>query len=158
MPKVVELTTRLDCNPDEIWARVQTSQVLQHITAPILRFVPIDKDGFPEVWRVGEYRAQMYLFGLVPMGWQAIAISFPDSEGSTRFLRDNGYSPMIKRWDHWIMIAPTADGAATQYTDRVTVDAGILTPLIAMFARAFYAHRQRRWRGLVKSSFAALNG
>jgi len=34
--------------------------------------------------------------------------------------------------------------------------AGMLTPLVAGFARLFYAHRQKRWRALAKNGFHAL--
>jgi hypothetical protein len=38
----------------------------------------------------------------------------------------------------------------------VHIDAGMLTPLVAAFARLFYAHRQKRWRALAKNGFHAL--
>ncbi|KEO89405.1 hypothetical protein EH31_12220 [Erythrobacter longus] len=156
MQRVVELTTTLDCAPDEAWTYVRTSALLDYIAAPLIRFVPRGGKRFPPDWTVGEHRALMLLFGIIPIGWQAIVISFPEPDGEVRTLRDNGYGPMIKRWDHWIEIAPDTGGTATRYTDRVTVDAGFLTPLVAGFARVFYAHRQRRWRSLVAKGFAPL--
>ena len=41
----------------------------------------------------------------------------------------------------------------TRYTDSVEVRAGLLTPLVWAFATAFYRHRQRRWRRLVRRGF-----
>jgi hypothetical protein len=55
-------------------------------------------------------------------------------------------------WDHWIEIAPESSG--TRYLDRIHLDAGLLTPLIAAFAAIFYNYRQKRWRKLVRSNFA----
>jgi len=98
----------------------------------------------------------MFLFGVIPLGWQAIVITLPEPEGNSRFVRDNGYSLLIRRWDHWITIEPAGDGTCTRYTDTVHVDAGLLTPLIAGFAKVFYAHRQRRWRALARRGFSAL--
>ena len=46
-------------------------------------------------------------------------------------LRDAGYGPMFKTWDHRIEIAQR-DGA-TRYADRITIDAGILTGPVAFF-------------------------
>lgn len=126
-----------------------------HVAAPLLRFTPKGGEAFPTIWQSGEYRAWMWLFGLVPVGWQAVVISEPAPEGQSRFIRDNGYGPLVRRWDHWIIIAP-GEAGTTHYTDRVAIDAGLLTPLIAAFARMFYAHRQRRWRGLAQSGFAEL--
>lgn len=82
-------------------------------------------------------------------------ISEPPPDGATRFIRDNGFGPLISRWDHWIAIATGEDGT-TRYVDRVDIEAGALTGLVAAFARVFYAHRQRRWRALARTGFAAL--
>ncbi|WP_199797839.1 hypothetical protein [Porphyrobacter sp. HT-58-2] len=153
----VVLTTSLSCTPDEAWAKVKTSALLQHIAAPLIRFTPKGGKAFPAVWEPGEYRAWMWLFGVLPIGWQAVVISAPEPQGDTRFVRDNGYGPLISRWDHWIEISPGVNSTTT-YTDRVTIEAGPLTPLIAGFARLFYAHRQRRWRKLARTGFAALKG
>lgn len=155
MARTVELRCTLDCTAEAAWERVTTSALLDHITAPLIRFAP--RGGpFPAQWQEGEYRAWMWLFGVVPIGWQTIVISFPPTDGATRFVRDNGYGPLIQRWDHWIEITPAQDASKTHYTDRVTVEAGFLTPLISAFAKVFYAHRQKRWRQLARTHFAAL--
>ncbi|WP_379553121.1 hypothetical protein [Qipengyuania sp. DGS5-3] len=166
MTRIVELTSTLDCTADEAWHHVGSSALLHHITHPLIRFVPTKATPFPERWTEGEYRAWMLLFGVIPIGWQAIRISFPDTDErgtsteNTRYLRDNGYGPLIKRWDHWIEIAPEVDktsGEKTRYTDRVYIEAGLLTPLIAAFARIFYGHRQRRWCTLASDNFSAIS-
>tara|TARA_Y100000296_G_scaffold33499_1_gene38776 strand:+ start:955 stop:1422 length:468 start_codon:yes stop_codon:yes gene_type:complete len=151
--RTVELTTLLDAPPEEVWDRVQTSALLQHVAAPLIRFVPRG-ERFPRRWSPSEYRAWMFVFGIFPIGWQTIGIEYPVSPATTHVLRDNGHSPLIRRWDHWIEIAPENGG--TRYTDRVHIDAGILTPLVAGFARLFYAHRQSRWRALAMTGFTAL--
>ncbi|MEO1489216.1 MAG: hypothetical protein AAFR88_07250 [Pseudomonadota bacterium] len=154
MARTVELTCHLECTADEAWERVRTSALLHHITSPLIRFIPRGAP-FPALWQPGEYRAWMLLFGVAPIGWQAIVITLPEPRGAIRFVRDKGYGPLIKRWDHWIEIEP-ADDQTTRYTDRVTIEAGLLTPLITGFARVFYGHRQRRWRALAASGFTAL--
>lgn len=155
MPVTVTLSTTLECTADEAFARVRTSALLMHVAAPLIRFTPKGSTSFPLKWQPGEYRAWMWLFGFIPIGWQAVVISEPAPEGPTRFIRDNGYGPLIKRWDHWIAITPI-EGGTTHYVDRVDIEAGPLTWLIVRFARLFYAHRQRRWRALARRRFAAL--
>jgi len=155
MTATVTLSTTLACTPDEAWEQVQTSALLMHVAAPLICFTPRGGRPFPEIWVPGEYRAWMWLFGIVPIGWQAVVISHPDQDGETRFIRDNGYGPLIKQWDHWIAIAP-GDGGTAHYTDKVAIEAGLLTPLIVAFARVFYGHRQRRWRALARSGFSEL--
>lgn len=151
--QTVELSTWLPANPDIVWQHAQSSALLRHVAAPLLRFEPL-AGTFPERWQPGEYRAKLFLFSLIPLGWQAIRISLPEPIDGIRFARDDGFSPLITRWDHWIAIGP--DKGGTRYLDQVTIDAGPLTPAVAAFARAFYAHRQRRWRELARTDFAAL--
>lgn len=153
----VTLTTVLPCLPDKAWAHVKTSALLLHVAFPMVRFTPIGATPLPRNWKPGEYRVRMWLFGFIPIGWQAVVISEPAPEGNRRFLRDNGYGPLVQRWDHLITIAPGESGT-TVYTDRVIIEAGLLTPVVAMFARLFYAFRQRRWRKLAASDFRALEG
>lgn len=72
-------------------------------------------------------------------------------DGDTWRMRDNGHGRSIPVCDHMIEVSPHGDG--TLYTDRITVEAGVLTLFVAAFANRFYAHRQRRWRRLVASGF-----
>ncbi|MEL6564577.1 MAG: hypothetical protein AAFQ59_09040 [Pseudomonadota bacterium] len=150
MPRVV-VTTYLDAPPDAVWAALQCTAVLRHVSAPLIRFLPLDPPNLPETWSEGEYRVAMRLFGFVPLGTQWIRVSWPAPQGETRYVRDNGTGTLAARWDHLISIAP--EGQGTRYTDRVDVEAGVLSPVTAVFARLFYAHRQRRWRTLAARAF-----
>lgn len=51
-------------------------------------------------------------------------------------------------WDHKITL--TNKGEETEYTDEVEIRAGWKTRFIWLWARAFYAHRQRKWIRLLK--------
>ncbi|MEM1132433.1 MAG: hypothetical protein AAGH53_05820 [Pseudomonadota bacterium] len=151
MPRTLTLSIHLAASLETVKEHVRTSQLLDYIAHPLIRFTPKSGKPFPESWGEGEYRAWMWLFGLLPVGWQAIHISFPKPQNDTHFIRDNGYGPLIKRWDHRIEIR--ADGDDTHYTDRVIIEAGLLTPVIATFAQVFFKHRQKRWRKLVANGF-----
>lgn len=148
--RTVELSVYLGASPETIWDHVQNSKLLHYVARGLIRFVP-QGQAFPERWIPGEYRTWMFLFGILPLGWQAVGIEMPEQLAGRYVLRDNGYGPLIKRWDHWIEIY--AEGTGTRYVDRVHIDAGVLTPLICGFARLFYAHRQRRWRQFVARNF-----
>lgn len=157
MATTVERSTRIDAPVEVVARHVMTPRLLDHIAAPMVHFgypAEFDRDG---EWPVGEHRVSLKVFGLIPLGWQVIGIEKPDGpDAETITLRDNGYSPLIKRWDHWIVIRPHPSGEGTLYTDRVHIEAGLLTPIVAAYARVFYAHRQRRWRALAVEDFAAL--
>ncbi len=143
----IELSCRLPRSPDWVWERVQKSETLHYVAAPWVRFKP--KAGrFPDRWTTGNHESTLWLLGVLPLGPQTISIEFPD-DAAPMVLRDNGHGLMAKTWDHWIFVA--ADGGGTRYTDRVDVHAGVLTPFVALFARLFYAHRQRQWRALARA-------
>lgn len=148
--RTVELTSFLPTDPAIVWDHVQTPRLLHYVARGMIRFVP--KGGaWPDRWHEGRFQAWMLLFGFIPIGWQSIGIEMPPQEPGRFAVRDNGFGPLIRRWDHWICIAPENGG--TRYTDRVEIEAGVLTPVIAAFARLFYGHRQRRWRKLVANGF-----
>lgn len=138
----VELNCWLPRSPEWVWERVQRSDTLAFVAAPLIAFKP-KRAQFPKIWNTGDYETSMSMFGILPLGPQTIGIEYPVDAGPM-VLRDNGRGLMAKTWDHWIFV--TEEDGGTRYTDRVDVSAGLLTPFVALFARLFYAHRQRRWR------------
>ncbi len=150
--RTVSISTHLPASPDAVWDHVQTPRLLHHVAWPLIRFVPKGAPWPAERWTEGRHETWMFLFGLIPIGWQVIGIELPTATPGRHVVRDNGYGPLIRRWDHWIEIEP--EGRGTRYTDTVHIDAGLLTPLITAFAKIFYRHRQRRWRSLARSGFA----
>jgi len=135
---------------------VLTPRLLAYVAKPLLVFEPLDPPALPEVWSPGRYHVRMLALGWLPVGSQWIGLELPDpapGPGARGYdLRDNGASELIRRWDHRIRIEPTADGR-TRYVDRVDLEAGVLTPLVWLFAQIFFRHRQRRWRRLVRRGF-----
>jgi hypothetical protein len=147
----VEIAAMLDTAPDRVWAEVQRPALLMHVAAPMVRFRPVDPAALPDVWGDGPHVLSMALGGVLPLGRQVIDISRPAPSGAVRFLRDDGSSAQVRRWDHLISVAPERDG--TRYVDRVEIEAGWRTPVVAAFARRFYRHRQRRLRALAAAGF-----
>lgn len=148
----IDLSTQLPCSLAEVVAQVRTPRLLRQVASPLLSFSPLTPAEFPSTWSEGTYWVELKLLGLLPIGRQAIVISYPQAGNAKIFmLRDNGYSPLIKKWDH-LITAQEVDGG-TRYRDSVTIEAGILTPFIWLFAHLFYAHRQRRWATLAANGF-----
>ncbi len=148
----VELTTLLDAPAERVWAEVNRPALLQHVARPLVAFRPLDPPRFPERWDERPYRVGVRLFGVLPLGWQVVGIRRPPDTGLARHLRDDGHSALVRRWDHLITVEPAGPGR-TRYTDRVEVEAGVLTPVVWAFAALFYRHRQRRWRDLAARGF-----
>lgn len=151
----VELSTTIGLPAEIVWEEVQTAALLVHVSWPLVRFAPVGAEPLDACTPGGRYQVRLWLFGVLPFAaqWIVISVHEPDSGNWPKRLRDNGYSAIIRRWDHWITITPNADGT-TFYRDEVEVSAGILTPGVWAFAQLFYRHRQRRWRKLAASLHA----
>ena len=141
----VDLSTTIDLPAEAVWAEVQTAPLLMHIAWPLMRFVPVGKEPLNAFKDGGRYLMKLRLFSFLPFGTQWIVTSLHEPENGTwpKRLRDDGHSAMIRKWDHWITVAPNPDGG-TDYRDEVEISAGVLTPFVWIFAQLFYRHRQRR--------------
>ena len=98
--------------------------------------------------RSGQPAAYRFLlFGVIPWGTHTIRIVRFDPEGvSSR--EGNEHVPV---WNHDITMIPI-DENRTKYTDQVEIRAGWKTPFVWLWAKAFYAHRQRKWISLLKEA------
>ncbi|PTA66780.1 hypothetical protein [Deinococcus arcticus] len=155
----IELTTEFPAHAPEVWRHVQTSRLLRYVAAPLVTFTPLEPPTWPDVWQGGQYLTRMTLLGTVPLGQQAISVSrrvVSDVPGREHYeLLDDGAGQLAPTWRHQITVQATP-GDRTRYTDRVEVRAGLLTPVVVLFAALFYRHRQRRWRHLARHRFQAL--
>jgi hypothetical protein len=149
---VIERSTLLEAPPERVIAELRRTALLRHVSWPLLSFEPEDPPAFPERWEAGTYRVRLRAFGVVPLGWQEVRTEELPGEPGRWLLRDDGRGSLVRRWDHLITVEPGGPGR-TRYTDRVEVEAGLLTPAVGAFAHVFYAHRQRRLRRLVASGF-----
>jgi ligand-binding SRPBCC domain-containing protein len=148
----VALSNNIDLPPDEVWRRVQTPDLLMHIAAPLVRFHMVNPAHVSNFGKQERFLVDLTLFGVLPFGtqWIVPTVHLNDAAMWPKKLRDNGYSALIKTWDHWITVEPDGEGG-TRYRDEVEVKAGLLTPFVWLFAQVFYRHRQRRWRALARS-------
>ena len=147
----VSVSTYLDAPPERVWQEVRTTRLLQHVNHPLVKFIPKDPPDWPAEWEEKDYLAKMVLFGFLPFGDQVLGVRFDDLGDGNYRLRDEGHGDVADVWDHVIRLKP--DGEGTHYTDEITVEAGWMTPIVAVFSWVLYHHRQRKWRKLVKSGF-----
>ena len=142
--KTVCKTSVFPASRDIVFSKLQELKTLQYIAAPYATFTPTDSNN--PVWTVGSTTSYRFrLFGIIPFGTHVIHIE--------RFDRDmviskeqNEHVPV---WNHTIYLKEK--GNQTEYTDKVDIDAGWKTPFIYLWAKAFYAHRQKKWIKLLKS-------
>ena len=141
---IVRKSSVFPASRDVVFEKLQRLETLQAIAKPYASFEPV---GAAEpVWTVGGTSAYRFrLFGVIPFGTHTIHIVRFDPEGvSSR--EGNEHVPV---WNHDITMIPL-DDHHTKYTDRVEIRAGWKTPFVWLWAKAFYAHRQRKWISLLE--------
>ena len=150
----LNIFTELDCSPERAWQEVKTTRLLEYVSRPLLVFEPIEPQLLPKIWQEDKYLVQVKLLNILSFGKQWIDISIFNTAADRQVyqLRDNGRGDRVRKWDHLIVIETTPEGK-TKYTDRLEIDAGILTPLVWLYAYIFFRHRQKRWHKLVKNNF-----
>jgi hypothetical protein len=141
---IVRRSCDLDAPAQVVWRTVQTPQAFVHVAAPVLRFPVAERVHRP--WRTGDaIVGWTWLLGVVPFSRHHLAVAAIDDEAMT--LDSDEHGGVVRVWRHHIAVTPLTD-ATCRYVDEIDIDAGPLTPVVAAFARVFYAHRQRRWRRL----------
>lgn len=147
MSKIICKSSVLPAGAGAIWKKLQRLDSLQYIAAPYATFEPLGgRKTF--TWKSGHFFSlKLKLFGLLPLGIHTIRILIFDREKLTIYSHEGNLHVPV--WNHLIKLKPI-DDRHTLYTDRVEIDAGRKTPLICLWAELFYAHRQRRWKKLLR--------
>jgi hypothetical protein len=144
----VDVQSRLPCNPALAWQAVQTLNLLQEVCTPLAQILPERGGQLPLVWSEGEtVRCRMKLFGFFPVGSRTL--HFERIDQHTRQIQTRESDPLVRSWDHLISLSDTSDGHCL-YRDEVEVHAGLLTPLVWLFAQCLYRHRHRRWQRVAR--------
>lgn len=145
---IVQKTSVFPAPRDVVFQKLQRPETLQIIAKPYVAFEPAGNA--EDEWAVGGTTSwRLRLFGFIPFGTHTIRIlRFDPEEISSR--EGNSHVPV---WNHDILLVP-ADENHTEYTDRVEIRAGWKTIFIWLWAKAFYAHRQRKWIRLLKEGEA----
>lgn len=142
--RTVTVTTVLAAPADVVWSAVTTPHAFVHVANGMLRFPAAERVDRP--WRVGdELRGWTLLFGVLPFSIHRLTIVSIDHHGRTLVSHEGG--GIIRSWRHELSTKPL-DEHRCEYTDRIEIDAGPMTAMVAAFAAVFYRHRQRRWRRL----------
>lgn len=144
----------LDCDPDTAWRVIRSPAGLRQVSAPLMEFTSLEDGGFPELWPAGDHPVSVTGFGLVPLGKQVIAISYPPS-ADARMVRDTGRGisgifPVVTAWEHTMAVSP-APGGGTLFRDQLRFEAGGITAALWPMYWAFWQWRGIRMRMLASS-------
>ena len=145
---IVFVQSVLPCSAEQAWEAVRTSALLLEVCRPFVAIQPLSGQSLPAAWAEGaEVFCRSSLFGLIPLGTRSLIFKRVDPE---RFeIQTHESDPLVKRWDHLIRVNPI-DHTRCRYSDRIEINAGLLTLLVWLFAEVFYHYRQFRWQSVVK--------
>jgi hypothetical protein len=148
MPMRARIATRLNGSFATVGKLLQRPSSLAYVAAPVLRFESADGGSLPARWETGtRLRLKLHLFGMVSLGSHVIELERVDPRAGVIVSREHGRIARV--WNHRIEFRETAPGRV-EYADEIEIRAGLLTPLVWLFAQLFYRHRQRRWRKLLR--------
>lgn len=151
----ISRTSQLPIAAEELWRAVHDPNVLRRAVGPLLTLSPLEPKVFPEQFMPATYVVSVKAFGWLPLGRQAINISYPapePGESLPRYvLQDKGSGDLARLRDHRITIEPVSE-ATCRLTDAVTVDAGLLTPLVAPLVRILFRYRHRQLRRVLSAA------
>ena len=143
---VIDRSTELAAPADRVWAAVKTPSAFRTVTRGLLTMPVIRKRN--DVWREGEtVVGWVFLFGVVPFSRHHLCVARIDDSERTLSSREHG--GLLKTWNHDIVVRPIDDQRCS-YRERIDIEAGAFTSIVGVYARWFYAMRQRRWRALAR--------
>ena len=141
---IARIRTDLPTSAERAWRALKKRDTFLYITRGLLGFAGADE--WPQEFRQGDtIETRLLFFHLLP-AWRHTLHVVGLHEGD-RELRSRESGGPIRQWNHTIVIDPVAEDRC-HYTDEIDIEAGLLTPLVWVYAHAFYRYRQRRWRRL----------
>lgn len=140
----VTVSTDLPIAAEAACALACRATTLRYVLAPWLDLVPVGE--VPDAVREGdEVSVRLRFLGVLPAWTHTLRV---ERLGEREIVSSEHGGP-VTAWNHRLTFEPTS-AASCRYTDRVNVRAGLLTPVVALFAHAIYRWRQARWRRLAR--------
>lgn len=144
---IIRKTSLFPADKNMIFNCLTHLDTLRYIASPYASFEPLNC-GENLIWEEGgSFDFSFRLFSFIPLGRHRINVIDFDSERGIYTEESNPYVPI---WNHRIYLADGVDG--TEYTDEVEIYAGWKTFFVALWAKMFYAHRQRKWIKLLMTA------
>ena len=124
---------------DQVFARARSFADMVRASWPLTRY-----DGLPrtDMEEGRTYFTDISILGFIRVPSYRIEIERLCSDNRIMESREGGSN--VRSWNHTLTVEEQADGAC--WTDRVFIDAGASTFVVAQFARLMYMarHRSRR--------------
>lgn len=146
MPRTVPLFHRYSIPPTDLWPEVASWRGIEASMTGLLAYRALPRTPLAQ----GQKRTiHPSLFGVLPVTEWQVHIAHFDPVAMTMECHEHG--GCIRRWEHGLAIRPEGKGAVLQET--ITIDAGLLTVPVALWAR--FAYRRRHKMRLARLSVPA---
>lgn len=141
------VSNRFPVDADIVWDAITSPAFLAEMVEPLLKMEYQGDAPLPERWEVGmELTFGLKLATLVPLGQQKVRCVKNDARARVFATKESG--TLVRHWDHVMSVTPDGPGRCV-FTDRLQIDAGILTTNVWMFGHALYRYRQKRMKWLL---------
>ena len=135
-----------------VWELLLLKGSFLYVTRGLLSYTDTDQWP-PKLFSEGTtLTTRVRLFGLGPSSPHHVQVVRVDEAQSEIETMESG--ALVRVWNHRMRVEPVLE-TACRYTDCIEVQAGLLTPLVWLFAAGFYRYRQRRWRQLLRVSIVS---
>ena len=141
---VVIKTSIFPASCEDVFGKLQEIKLLQYVAWPYATFTPIGEE--ISIWKAGTSSLyKLKLFGIIPFGTHKIKVVRFDKDEDIYTHEGNEHVPT---WNHRIVLKAISEDQCL-YSDIVEIEAGWKTLFVYIWAKCFYAHRQRRWINLL---------
>lgn len=118
-----------------VWDLATDYAFLHRVSRPFVTFGGVPKTG--HVAQGDRWQARVRLFGVLPEQDYEMHVTECDPVRMTFLSREKGAG--AGRWDHRLTVSPTPGGS--RLAERIEIEAGPATPLLAAWARFLYGRR-----------------
>ncbi len=141
-----KITSIFPASKNTVFNLLKNFEILKEIAYPYITFIPINNSN-NLVWKEGKtFIFKAKLLGFIPFGIHKITVIDFKENGKIYTHEKNTYVPI---WYHEIILKKTNENE-TEYTDIIEIYAGWKTYFVYLWAKLFYAHRQRKWIKILK--------
>jgi hypothetical protein len=144
----VRRTTTLPIGADEAFALALKPATFAYVARGVMRVPALERLGASfDAVPGAQVHGRVWWLGVLPTWTHHLrVVAIQDADHAIQTAERGG---PIRTWNHRLTFTPAANGVpGCEYTDEILIDAGRLTRPTALFARAFFALRQARWRRL----------
>ncbi|MCB1389981.1 MAG: SRPBCC family protein [Rhodobacteraceae bacterium] len=143
MAKTIRIESTYAASPDALWAFAKDFTQLAPVSAGSVEFRGLPPD--PVV------RGQVVDFEVKPFyarAFKPYRVTMLEVDDTRRRFFSAEEGAGVKSWRHRLSVLP--DGAGSRQIDEIEIDAGLMTPLVALMAKRMY-----RKRALVRARLLA---